>query len=292
MIVVAGSINMDLVGRVPRIPGPGETLLGSTFSVEPGGKGANQAVGAARLGAPVAMVGRVGDDDFGRRLRDGLAADGIDVAGVATDPLAATGVALITVADDAENSIVVLPGANASVSAAAVADVLLDAATVVLLQLEVPLETVVAIAVRARARGVKVVLNPAPAQPLPDELLASVDWLTPNESEATALTGAPDPVDAAAALRARGVGDVVVTLGSQGICHVGGAGVTRMPAVATTAVDTVGAGDAFNAGLAVGLHEGRSPADALSLAMAAAGVQVSRPGAQRAMPRRDELSGR
>jgi ribokinase len=295
-IVVFGSINMDLVVATPRLPRPGETLTGSGFATLPGGKGANQAVACARLGAATRMVGRLGADSFAAALRDGLAGAGVDLAGVADDRALPSGVALITVEEAGENTIVVIPGANGAVGAAELArlQVALAGARVLLLQLEVPLAAVLAAAKAARACGAIVVLDPAPAQALPDALLAQVDILTPNEGEAAALVGFPiaadaDAARAADALRARGPAHVIIKRGASGALAASAAGTLDLPAIPVAAVDTVAAGDAFNAGLAVALAEGRPFAEALRWGLAAGACAVTRPGAQAAMPSRAEL---
>jgi ribokinase len=295
-IVVFGSINMDLVAGTQRLPRPGETLAGHSFRTVPGGKGANQAVACARLGAPTRMVGRLGADGFGVALRAGLVQEGIDVTGVGADPVQPSGVALITVEASGENTIIVVPGANGAVGAAELErlDAALAGARALLLQFEVPLEAVIAAAERARAQGVTVILDPAPAQALPAALFPLVDILTPNESEAAALVGFPIADEAAAAqaahqLRARGSAAVVIKRGGHGALALTPDGVVALPAMPVTAVDTVAAGDAFNAGLAVALAAGQPFAMALRWGLAAGALAVTRPGAQEAMPTRDEV---
>jgi ribokinase len=287
---------MDLVVRVGRLPAAGETLLGDAFFTAPGGKGANQAVAAARLGAPTRMVGRVGGDVFGAALRAGLAADGVDVAGVLVDAGAASGVALIQVDHAGENTIVVAPGANAALGAPDLArlETALEGARVLLLQLEVPLDAVLAAARLARARGVTVLLDPAPARDLPDELCALADLITPNEHEAAALVGfevrdQEQAGRAGRALLARGAGAAVVKLGARGACWCGPGGEQVLPPFPVAAVDTVAAGDAFNGGLAAALSEGRPMPEALRWGLAAGALAVTRAGAQPALPRRAEL---
>lgn len=294
-IVVFGSINMDLVARTPRLPAPGETLTGHTFFTAPGGKGANQAVACARLGAPTRMVGRVGDDLFGEQLRASLRAAGVLDDDVLTTP-GPSGVALIAVDDAAENMIVIVPGANGAVGSDDMPrlEQALNGARVLLLQLETPLATVVAAARAARARGITVLLDPAPALPLPDELYALADILTPNESEAATLTGIPvhDEQSAAAAARAllaRGVRTVIIKLGARGALTADANGARLWPAFTVTPVDTVAAGDAFNGGLAVALSEGRSFEEAIRWGLAAGALSVTKPGAQPSMPERKEL---
>lgn len=296
-VLVVGSLNLDLMVQAPHLPAPGETLTGRDFRTDHGGKGANQAVAAARLGAPVAMLGALGDDDAGRRLRAGLQADGIHVSALRTVPGGVpTGTAVITVADDGENCIVVIPGTNAHVAAAdvdAVAHTLLRTAALLVLQLEIPLPTVRHALRAARAQGVRTLLNVAPAVPLDDADLACVDWLVVNEGEAALLSGlavndAASAGAAALALQARGAAQVLVTLGSAGVLHAGPAGALRhWPAPKVQAVDTTGAGDTFVGAFAAGLVAG--DAQALPRALGAAALQVTRHGTQSAMPTRAEL---
>ncbi|MDR7402183.1 MAG: ribokinase [Armatimonadota bacterium] len=297
-IAVVGSANVDLVVTAPRLPQVGETVIGGTFATFPGGKGANQAVAAARLGASVAMVGRVGADAFGRALRDGLAAEGVDVRHLREDPQASTGVALITVDQAGRNTIVVASGANMRVSAddvEAARDVL-AASQVVLLQLEVPVPVVLHAARLASEAGCRVILDPAPApaDPLPESLYRLLTVINPNEVEARALTGV-DPADADGARRAadtllaRGCRAAVIKLGERG-SYVAADGVRELaPAVPVQAVDTTAAGDAFAAALAVALAEGRDLRGAVRFATVAAAVSVTRAGAQPSMPRREEV---
>jgi ribokinase len=289
-VVVVGSLNMDLVARVQRLPVPGETVPGSSFDTVPGGKGANQAVAAARLGAGTAMIGCVGDDAFGGRLRAGLEQDGIDCRAVKT-VAGSSGVALIVVDQAGRNGIVVVPGANGQLGPADVdaAEPMLAAAQIVALQLEIPLETALHTARRARALGRTVVLNPSPARPLPAELLACADYVVPNEIEAAALTGLPvaTPSDAIAAgrrLREAGAGTVLVTLGASGVVTVSADGERHDPAQAVRAVDTTGAGDTFVGGFCAALMRRRSLAVAVAYGQAAAALCVTRPGAQPSIP--------
>jgi ribokinase len=297
-VVVVGSVNMDLVARTPRLPVPGETVSGETFSTLPGGKGANQAVAASRLGAPTAFIGCVGDDAFGATLRDGLQADRIDCRGLRVVPGVSSGVALIVVDRDGRNGIVIVPGANGELAPADVDrhEPLLAGARIVVLQLEVPLGTVEHAVARARALGALVVLNPAPARPLPPALLAGVDVLVPNELEAAALTGLPvrsveDAVAAGQRLRQAGPRTVLVTLGARGVVAVTAEGAQHHPAPVVTAVDSTAAGDTFIGGLCVGLVEARPLEEAIRFAQAAAAVSVTRFGAQPSIPRRDEVRG-
>lgn len=297
-VVVVGSINMDLVVRTARLPEAGETVSGTSFATIPGGKGANQAVAAARLGARTAMIGCVGDDAFGVELRRVLAADGIDCRAVRAAAGVPTGVALIEVDDAGRNHIVVVPGGNGRLVPADVQahEELLAGARAVVLQLEVPLATVAWTAARARALGKLVVLNPAPAQPLPAELLASTDYLVPNELEAAALAGVrvDSPASAAEAaqrLRAQGVRNVIITLGAAGVLSATADGVQHHPARPVKAVDSTAAGDTFIGGLCASLVAGRPLDRAIAFAQAAAAISVTRPGAQTSIPRRDEVEG-
>ncbi|NMB69490.1 MAG: ribokinase [Chloroflexi bacterium] len=290
-ILVVGSLNMDLVVRVPRHPRPGETLLGSAFHTFPGGKGANQAVAAARLGAPVRMIGRVGADEFGEALLATLQNDGVDTRCVQQDAQAASGVALITVSADGQNTIVVAAGANGRLSAqdvTAAEDAFIDAGAVVL-QLEIPLPAVEAAARLGRKHGAAVVLNPAPAQPLSAELLALADYLVPNQTELELLSGEPDLERGIRALLKRGVRNLVVTLGERGARWASPAGTLDAPAFAVHAVDTVAAGDAFVGAFSAALAEGRPVQEALLRGNAAGALSVTRAGAQPSLPARAEL---
>ncbi|MEU9102900.1 ribokinase [Streptomyces xanthophaeus] len=288
-IAVLGSTNMDLVAYVPKAPRLGETVTGRAFRTAPGGKGANQAVAAARSGAEVVMIGAVGADDFGVRLRSALASAGVDTAALRTVE-GASGTAHITVDDEGANSIIVVPGANAHVTGLEAGDdSRIGAADLLLLQLELPLEAVLAGALAARAHGVRTVLTPAPAQQLPAGLLAATDLLVPNEHEAAALTGLTDPYRAAGALLEQ-VPEVVVTLGAAGSLYAArGREPRAVPAPQVRAVDTTAAGDTFVGALAVALGEGRAMESALAWASCAAALSVQRPGAQDSMPSRAEL---
>ncbi|MER7761889.1 ribokinase [Streptomyces sp. NPDC097619] len=288
-IAVLGSTNMDLVAYVARAPRLGETVTGREFRTVPGGKGANQAVAAARSGGAVTMVGAVGEDAFGELLRAALAEAGVDTAGLRTVP-GASGTAHITVDDEGGNAIVVVPGANASVTGLVAGDAArIAAADALLLQLELPPEGVLAGARAARDHGVRTVLTPAPVRPLSEELLSLVDLLVPNEHEAAALTGLADPAAAAGALLER-VPEVVVTLGAAGCLYAArGREPLRVPTPRVRAVDTTAAGDTFTGALAVALAEGRPVGEALAWASAAAAVSVRRPGATASMPTRREI---
>jgi ribokinase len=298
-IAVFGSTNMDLVAYVAEPPGRGETVTGREFRTVPGGKGANQAVAAARAGADVVFIGAVGDDDFGPRLRATLAEAGADVSRLRTVP-GASGIAHIVVGDDGANSIIVVPGANAAATAPGPEDVAGCAA--LLLQLELPMAAVTAAARAAREAGVPVVLTPAPVQDLPDELLAAVDLLVPNEHEAAKITGVADPERALAALLER-VPEAIITLGERGALYGardplrGDLALDQRSASTTVgvdapvvrAVDTTAAGDTFVGALAVARAEGRDPAEALRFAVAAAALSVQREGASTSMPTRAEI---
>jgi ribokinase len=297
-LLVVGSANADLVTVVDRHPSAGETVLGSDLVTHPGGKGANQAVAAARLGARAALLARVGDDAHGRLLVDSLAAAGVDTAGVRCGG-APTGVALITVGPSGDNTIVVSPGANHRLSPQDVTDAResIAAAAVVSLQLEIPPETVTAAARAAAESGTRVVLNPSPAAPLPHEVLAVCDPLVVNEHEARFLLGTAageghGPAAAegwAAALRALGPRSVVVTLGAAGALLHGPDGVLHVASPAVRAVDTTGAGDAFTGALAWRLAVGDTPPDAVRYAVRVGAASVTRAGAQSSFPSADEL---
>lgn len=296
-IVVFGSINMDLVARTPRLPQSGETIVGYDFTTIPGGKGANQAVAAARLGATVEMVGRVGGDRFGEALRESLQAAGVGCDRIMTDSGSSSGVALIEVEEGGENHIIIVPGANGRVNAEDVSRMQpdLQKAKLLLLQLEVPLDAVIAAAQSAQKAGVTVMLDPAPASTtLPNELLAEVDILTPNKVEASQLVGfsvenLEDAEKAAIALQKRGVRDVIIKLGGQGTLTATPEGTIHTPAFPVQAIDTVAAGDAFNGGLATALSDGRSLQDALTWGTATAALSVTQRGAQSSMPTQTEL---
>lgn len=295
-IIIFGSINMDLVARVTDFPRPGETVTGRSFQTVPGGKGANQAVACARLGATTKMIGRVGNDEFGKTLVSHMESEGVDCQDISVTADQHAGVAIITIAEDGENQIIIIPGANGMVDEADIArlDVALEGASLLLLQLEIPLSTVQAAAALAQSRGVPVILDPAPAQPLPPALIATVDYLTPNVVEAEALTQIPIyNQDAAAAaanqLRAQGAKCVLIKMGGQGVFVAKEGMQFHLPAIPVTAVDTVAAGDAFNAALAVALSEGKTVETAVHWGLAAGAWAVTRHGAQTAMPTRNEL---
>lgn len=297
-IVVIGSSNSDLIVQLSRIPRPGETITGGRFSMAAGGKGANQAVAAARTGGKVTFVARVGDDMFGQKALDALVSDGIDVSRVVHDGGAPSGIALIFVQEGGENSIGVAPGANARLTADDVrrASTVIGSAGTLLMQLETPLHAVAEAATIAREGNARVILNPAPARELADELLRGIDILTPNETEAAFLTGIDVENDesafrAAERLRARGVGTVIVTLGARGACVVADGLREIVPGFKVDPIDTTAAGDVFNGALAVALSEGREMAAAIRFANAAAAISVTRLGAQPSVPRRVEVEG-
>ncbi|CAB3700267.1 ribokinase [Paraburkholderia rhynchosiae] len=296
-VAVVGSLNMDLVARAPRLPHPGETLAGRTFAQVAGGKGGNQAVAAARLGAQVSMLGCVGADANGAQLRAGLEAEGIDCASVETG-VQATGVALIIVDDASQNAIVIVAGSNGEVTPETIArhEAVLAAADIVICQLETPPDTVHAALGAARRLGKTVILNPAPATgPLPAEWLPLIDYLIPNELEAATLTGLPvgspeEAATAAAVLQAAGARNVLVTLGPRGVqATLEGAAPALYDAPQVKAVDTTAAGDTFIGGFAAQLAQGASVDAAIRFAQSAAALSVTRAGAQPSIPTRAEL---
>lgn len=290
-IIVVGSLNMDLIVRASHLPAPGETVLGNNFASAGGGKGANQAVAASRLGAQVMMVGRVGKDGYGDALLQGLQSDGVDTRFVLRDPDQPTGLALITVDDHGENSIVVVSGANWRVSTADIdraADEIASA-DVLVLQLEIPLESVEYAARIAHQRHVPVILNPAPAQPLPTSLLQYVAYLVPNESEAALLSGTAvtDLLTAQKAVERihhLGVNTIIMTRGSQGAFVSGASGSYSVPAFQVNPVDTTAAGDAFVAGLAFGIAAKQTLRQSVQLAAAAGALATTKAGAQPSLP--------
>ncbi|MFE7750864.1 ribokinase [Streptomyces sp. NPDC057428] len=288
-IAVLGSTNMDLVAYVARAPELGETVTGREFRTVPGGKGANQAVAAARAGGDVVMIGAVGTDEYGSRLRTNLEHAGVDTELLHT-AAGPSGTAHIVVDDEGANSIVVVPGANGTVTTLGAGEEdAIAAAALLLLQLELPLTVVTQAARAARARGVRTILTPSPVQPLPSELLGAVDLLIPNEHEAAALTGYEEP-HAAAQILLRQVPEVVITLGRRGCLYAARGGEPVLfPAPEVTAVDTTGAGDTFVGTLAVALGEGRSVPEALAWASSAAALCVQRAGASTSMPFRSEI---
>ena len=301
LIVVIGSLNMDFVLTVEHLPLPGETIVGRNFRVIPGGKGANQAYAAAKLahgGSTVRMLGRVGADSFGNALKANLAAAGVDISPVLETDSEATGVACIHVDAAGQNSITVAPGANAALSSADIDSErwALAGARCVLLQLEIPIETVREGLREARRVGATTILDPAPACALPTEILQLVDIATPNENEACTLAGIPpsrvSPTDAVTLgnkIRELGVRSVVVKLGDQGSVYCGPDRTFASPSFPVQAVDSTAAGDTFNAALAVSLAEGAEMEDALRFANTAAAISVTRAGAQTSAPTRAEV---
>ena len=295
-IIVVGSSNTDMIIRLDRIPRPGETILGGEFATAAGGKGANQAVAAARAGGDVNFIAKVGRDMFGDQAVAGFKKEGICTDHVSRDESQPSGVALIFVAKDGENSIAVASGANGELSPADVgkAKKIFAGSGLLVMQLETPLNTVQAAADLATQAGVDVILNPAPARALPSTLLKKISMITPNETEAELLTGIKINSDAAASkaadkLLARGVKTVIITLGSRG-AFVAGGGVRKLvPGFKVKAVDTTAAGDTFNGALAVALVEGKSLEDAVRFANAAAAISVTRLGAQTSVPTRREI---
>jgi ribokinase len=297
-IIVFGSINMDLVARTPRIPAPGETLTGHSFAMVSGGKGANQAVAAARLGVQTQMIGRVGFDLFGQDLLNALRKSGVGCDRLTIDTSIHSGVAVITVDDAGENNIVIIPGANGRVDQSDLEQLkqVLPTAKVLMLQLEISLPMVVAAAKVAKAIGVTVILDPAPARSdLPDELYPLIDIITPNQIETGQLAGFSvtdfdSAAKAAAILHKRGIRTVIVKLGQQGAYCLNETESFRITPFPVKAIDTVGAGDCFNGGLAAGLAQGMSLHQATTQAAAAAALSVTKAGAQSSLPTQAELA--
>lgn len=298
-ILVIGSANTDMVISAEHFPSPGETILGHGFMTNHGGKGANQAVAAARLGGDTTFIGKVGDDSFGHSTIEMMRQEGIDVSLLGVSKTASSGVALITTNASGENTIVVDSGANALLSSADIenAEAIFEQVGIVLMQLETPIDTLVTAAALGKKHGAYVVLNPAPAPktPLPKELLANVDLLIPNETEAAYISGVEitDPSDIATVIdkiRQQGVGDVIVTVGSKGVCAVVDGEAVTVPAFRVKAVDTTAAGDTFCGALCVALAQGKSIEDAIRFGNKAASISVTRRGAQMSMPRLAELN--
>lgn len=297
-IIVVGSSNTDMVIRTERLPGPGETILGGDFIMNPGGKGANQAVAARRLGAKVAFVCRLGADMFGDKAVDGYLEEGIDVSYISRDVNKSSGIALITVDSHAENCIVVASGANASLSAADIDNAVKAVADsdIMLLQLESPMETVEYAAKVAKGLGVKVILNPAPApkEGIPDAVLENVDLIIPNSTEAEMLSGIhitdyESASEAAKEISAKGISQVIITLGAKGSLVFDNGEEAVVPSVKVKAVDTTAAGDTFCGAVAVALSEGKALAEAAGFAAKASALTVTRMGAQPSIPYRDEI---
>jgi ribokinase len=294
-IIVIGSTNMDMVVKTTHIPVPGETVLGGSFFMNPGGKGANQAVAVARLGGDVTFVSKMGNDVFGKQSFQLLDEEGIDTNYIVSDNELPSGVALITVDDSGENSIVVAPGANANLVPADIERVLNEIEpTIVLLQLEIPMSTVEYVVRYAAEKKILVILNPAPAAKLSDDLLQHIDIITPNESEASILSGIQvtdleSAKKAATVIHGLGVKSVIITLGPLGALILENEEFHIVPAKVVETVDTTAAGDVFNGGLAVALAEGKSTITAVSFACEAAAFSVTRLGAQSSIPYRNEL---
>jgi ribokinase len=295
-IIVVGSSNMDMVVKTSHIPVPGETVLSGAFFMNPGGKGANQAVAAARLGAEVIFISRLGNDVFGKQLSQLFSNEGIDTTYLVSDETLPSGVALITVDEQGENSIVVASGANAGLSVNDLEAVLplIDDAAIVLLQLEIPMDVVHFVAAYAAAKNVRVILNPAPAAPLSSALLKQIDILTPNKTEASMIAGMPvntieDAKRAASLICTKGVKNVIVTMGSYGAVICEGSEYEVVEAPKVEPVDTTAAGDVFNGALSVALSEGKTLAAAVRFACNAAAISVTRLGAQSSIPYRKEL---
>ena len=295
-ILVVGSCNTDMVIKAAHLPRPGETILGGTFFMNPGGKGANQAVAIARLGGSVTFICKTGSDIFGHQSQQLFEEEGINTSYVFSDSGNPSGVALITVDEKAENCIVVASGANANLlpSDLAKAEEAIELADLILMQLEVPMETVCFVADIAWQKGKKVILNPAPAHPLPADLLHHLYLITPNETEAEMITGVKitddiSAVEAARVLSGMGVQHVIITLGSKGalICSDGEAEI--VPALKVEAVDTTAAGDVFNGALTVALSEGRNLKESVRFACKASAFSVTRVGAQSSAPYRNEV---
>ena len=293
-IVVVGSLNADLVVRSPRFPAPGETIRGEDLATIPGGKGANQAVAAARLGARVAMIGCVGADAFGATLIENLKQNNVDVRHVLRDGSAATGTAIIIVDSNGQNSIILSPGANARVSESDIEPAVLAGAQLLLLQFEIPMEAVLYAARLAKQKRVRVILNPAPAREIPEELLKTVDFILPNESELALLaqkkiTDKASLEAAAHALVSRGAANVIVTLGEKGALLMGRHTKKYIPSYKVKPVDTTGAGDAFIGGMATALLHRKSPQDAVKYGCACGALATTKFGAQPSLPTAQEV---
>ncbi len=295
-IVVVGSNMMDMITKIPRLPKMGETLAGSAFSLGFGGKGANQAVMAARLQAKVAMITKVGGDVFGGMVKQNFASQGIAVDTTFTDESLPSGVAPILVDDEGHNLVIIVPGANNSLSAAEVkgAQAVIQSARILICQLEIPDEAILAAFEIASQAGVQIIFNPAPARPVPGRMLALADLLVPNETEAELLTGIPvSDLDSAAraaeALHSMGARTVIITLGAQGALLYEKGHASHFPAPKVKAVDTTGSGDAFIGSLAVSLARGKSLPEAVQFANRAAALSVTRIGTQISFPTPDEI---
>ena len=292
-ILVVGSLNADLVVRTPRFPQPGETISGEDLQVIPGGKGANQAVAAARLGAQVSMLGRVGKDNFGDFLLNNLKSNNVDSQLVQRDD-ASTGTAIIVVDSNGQNSIVLSAGANGKVSSVDVKNASFSDHKLILLQLEIPTPTVTSAAQRAHENGLRVILNPAPAKQLSDELISLADFIIPNETELSLLTGMdvkdiPSAEQAAQILLSRGTKNVIVTLGGKGALIVTGTQVTRVNTFKVNVVDTTAAGDAFIGGFAIALLQEKSLEESVKYGCACGALATTKFGAQPSLPTKEEV---
>jgi len=291
-IVIIGSATMDLVSRALQVPRIGQTVIGTSFETTPGGKGANQAVAAARLGYPVQMVGMVGTDAYGPAILENLARSGVDTAAM-EQVSGASGLAPIFLAENGENAIIVIPGANGKMDTAAVDrhSALIRSAGMVLCQLEIPMQTISYVLALCAEAGVPVMLDPAPAAPLPDQFWGQVAWFTPNDTEAAFyLNNDSKPEDAAKQFMARGLRGVALKRGGEGAyVAVAGGRAAWVPPFPVEAIDTVGAGDCFNGAFAVALMEGKDPWEAARFASAAAAISVTRKGAQVSMPSRADV---
>ena len=293
-IIVVGSLNADLVVRTPRFPQPGETISGEDLQIIPGGKGANQAVAAARQGTPTAMVGRVGNDSFGPELIGNLKQNGVDTSHVQVDSESATGTAIIVVDEKGQNSIVLSPGGNGRVTPADLDNLSFADASLLLLQLEIPVAAVLAAAKHAKESGLRVLLNPAPARPLPEELLSLPDFIVPNESELSLLTELPvqdisSAEKAAKTLLERGIQNVIVTLGANGALIVNRELTKHIPSFKVDVVDTTAAGDAFIGGFASALLQNKSMEEAVQYGCACGALAATKFGAQPSLPTKKEV---
>ncbi len=298
-IVVVGSVNLDLVCTASRIPAPGETIWGDRFQMFHGGKGANQAVAASRLGANVRMIARVGDDEFGKQLRAGLTSASVNVDDVGISSGVASGVAMISVSTQGQNSITVVPGANNTLRPADLERCLphLQSAGILLTQLEIPMETVEFLCFVAKKAQVPLMLDPAPAQALSPAMLSCVTYLTPNETEALTLCGMnqqqlgdEEALQAAEEMLAKGARNVILKMGDRGALLASAEGLRKMvPAIPVKVVDSTAAGDAFNGGVATGLMQGKTLEQAIEYGIAVSALSITRPGAQPAMPYAEEV---
>lgn len=295
-IVVVGSSNTDMVIQAERLPAAGETILGGTFFMNQGGKGANQAVAAARLGGQVTFVAKTGTDVFGKQSIELYKEDGIDTSYISADENNPSGVALISVDNKGENCIAVAPGANGTLSVDDIkkARAVLEKASIILIQLEIPIETVEHVVKLAEEANIKLILNPAPARTLSDNLLSKISIITPNESEAEMLTGIKisgidAAKEAAEVLSAKGVETIIITMGSKGALIFNRNNFKMVPGRKVKAVDTTAAGDVFNGALAVAVSEGKDIPEAVRFANAAAAISVTRLGAQASAPKREEV---